>query len=49
MKEAVARIVEKEGSNGLVITKAIYGKIRDEDKTMYFKRKLHFFVKNNFI
>lgn len=33
MKEAVERIIEKEGANGLIITKALYGKIEEEDKT----------------
>lgn len=32
MRETVSRIIDKEGPNGLIITKAIYGKIRDEDK-----------------
>ena len=33
MKEAVDRILEREGENGLIIKKAIYGKIEEEDKT----------------
>jgi len=32
MKETVARNVEREGPNGLIITKAIYGKIIDKDR-----------------
>ncbi|CAF0903194.1 unnamed protein product [Brachionus calyciflorus] len=32
MKETVTRNIEKEGPNGLVITRALYGKLRDEDK-----------------
>jgi hypothetical protein len=30
MKETVLRIIEKEGTKGLIITKAFYGKIRIE-------------------
>jgi hypothetical protein len=32
MKETVNRIIEKEGPNGLIIIKAIYGKIIDKNK-----------------
>lgn len=32
MNESVHRILEREGPNGLIITKAIYGKIIDKDK-----------------
>jgi hypothetical protein len=32
MKESVERIIEREGPNGLIIMKAIYGKIEEEDK-----------------
>jgi hypothetical protein len=31
MKEAVFRIEEREGVNGVVLLKALYGKIKDED------------------
>lgn len=33
MRETVSRIVEKESPNGLIITRALYGKIRQEDKS----------------
>lgn len=32
MKETVSRIIEREGEQGLIITKAIYGKFADKDK-----------------
>jgi hypothetical protein len=33
MKEAVERVIEREGPNGLIIVKALYGKIEEQDKT----------------
>ena len=52
MKESVERIIEREGQNGLIIVKAIYGKIEEEDKNRYrFKifdqletRKVNFLI-----
>lgn len=35
MKETVLRIIEKESPNGLIITRALYGKVRQEDKSEY--------------
>lgn len=35
MKETVSRIIEKESPNGLIVTKALYGKVRLEDKSEY--------------
>lgn len=35
MKETVQRIIEKEGPNGLIINKAIYGKIDGQDMSRY--------------
>ena len=32
MKETVSRIIEREGPYGLIINKAIYGKIIDKNK-----------------
>jgi len=32
MKETVSRIIEREGSHGLIINRAIYGKFIDKDK-----------------
>ena len=32
MKESVNRVIEKEGENGLIIKKAVYGKIEDKNK-----------------
>jgi hypothetical protein len=32
MKETVLRIIDREGPNGLIIHKAIYGKIIDKNK-----------------
>ena len=31
MKEAVSRVIEKEGLNGLIIKRAIYGKLSEYD------------------
>ena len=33
MKEAVERLIEREGPNGLLIKKAIYGKLSEQDKS----------------
>ena len=35
MKEAVYRVIEKEGPNGLIIKRAIYGKLTDCDLSRY--------------
>jgi hypothetical protein len=32
MKETVFRIEEREGSNGLILLKAFYGKIKDQER-----------------
>ena len=53
MKETVARILEKEGLNGLIITKAMYGKILDgdtileENKCIDVRIPLQFLVQDN--
>lgn len=40
MKETVLRIIEREGVNGLIITKAIYGKIIDKDSPNFETEKI---------
>lgn len=40
MKETVSRIIEREGEQGLIITKAIYGKFADKDNPNYETEKV---------
>jgi DnaJ homolog subfamily C member 11 len=54
MKETLTRILEREGPNGLIITKAIYGKISNTDTTILDDSKcidvripLQFLVQDN--
>ena len=49
MKETVNRIVEKEGPNGLIIIKAIYGKIIDKNKWIIKKKNFFLFIYLKFI